>query len=419
MSTRPATDRPPGEVRFDDATLELAAWVRERLDLVAVDSADAICAELPAYRESDLHDDVAAHSARIFGVFVRTIEEQRRPTVEDFPWTAVHALRRVESGIPLIDFLRAFRIAQLTLWEHVQDYVRGHEGAADVALGLVTHVMRTIEAGSSAAATTYLEAQQYELADQERTHRDLLDDLLAGRRPTVAPRIASLGAAGLVEDQPFIVATARSAGTPDDEERELTAVTARKAFAHGAAGIYVVRQNEVVALVPLQGCPVGVVEARLERVAADLAAHDVEMSIGLSTQHAHFDSVPKAFGESQVACESLEGRTGVASLSGLSTLDYLVRRPDETVRRLIRPQVRSFLVEDLAGDGVSSETLRAYVEHDLNAKEAAKSLHVHVNTMYYRLDRIATRTGCDLRKVDQVIELLLAVRMLSDTGHVS
>ena len=109
----------------------------------------------------------------------------------------------------------------------------------------------------------------------------------------------------------------------------------------------------------------------------------------------------------------------MASLSGLSTLDYLVRRPDETVRRLIRPQVRSFLVEDLAGDGVSSETLRAYVEHDLNAKEAAKALHVHVNTMYYRLDRIATRTGCDLRKVDQVIELLLAVRMLSDTGHMS
>ena len=130
----------------------------------------------------------------------------------------MHALRRVESGIPLIDFLKAFRIAQLTLWEYVQDYVGGHE-CGHVALRLVTHLMRAIEAGSSAAATTYLEAQQYELADQEHTQRDLLDDLLAGRRPTVAPRIASLGAAGLVEDQPFIVATARSAGTPDDEER--------------------------------------------------------------------------------------------------------------------------------------------------------------------------------------------------------
>jgi len=415
MSTRSATDRRPGRIRFDAETLELASWMRERLDIMALDAADAIWVELPAYRESDLHDDVAAHCMRIFGVFITTIDEQRTPSVEDFPWTAAHALRRVESGISLIDFLRAFRIAQLTLWEHVQDYVRAHDDVRDVALGLVTHVMRTIEAGSSAAATTYLEAQQYDLADQERIHRDLIDDLLAGRRPTVAPRLASLANAGLTEDQPFVVATARSAGTLNADERELMAVKARKMFAYGAAGIYVVRQDEVIGLVPLNGCPVAVAEARLERVAEELGVRGVEMAVGLSTPHLHFDSMPDAFSESQLACESLEGRRGIASLSSLSTLDYLVRRPAETVRRLIRPRVRSFLVEDLAGDGVYSESMRAYVEHDLNAKEAAKSLHVHVNTMYYRLDRIATRTGCDLRKVDQVIELMLAVRMLSDT----
>ncbi|MGH3458655.1 PucR family transcriptional regulator [Aeromicrobium sp.] len=419
MSLRSATGRRPGKIRFDAETLELAAWTRERLDIMALAAADAIWAELPAYRESDLHGDVAAHCERIFGVFVTTIEEQRTPSVEDFPWTAAHALRRVESGISLIDFLRAFRIAQLTLWEHIQDYVREHTGAGEMALSLVTHVMHTIEAGSSAAATTYLEAQQYDLADQERIHRDLIDDLLDGRRPTVAPRLTSLDAAGLTDDQPFIVVTARSAGTLSDDERELMAVKARKMFAFGAAGIYVVRQVEVIGLVPLNGCPVSVAEARLERVAEELQTRGVEMAVGLSTPHVHLDSTPDAFSESQLACESLEGRPGVASLSSLSTLDYLVRRPDETVRRLIRPQVRSFLVEDLAGDGVYSESLRAYVEHDLNAKEAAKSLHVHVNTMYYRLDRIATRTGCDLRKVDQVIELLLAVRMLSDTGTAS
>jgi len=40
-------------------------------------------------------------------------------------------------------------------------------------------------------------------------------------------------------------------------------------------------------------------------------------------------------------------------------------------------------------------------------------LHLHVNTAYYRLERIAERTGLDLRKLPEVIDLLVAVRLLS------
>jgi DNA-binding PucR family transcriptional regulator len=39
-------------------------------------------------------------------------------------------------------------------------------------------------------------------------------------------------------------------------------------------------------------------------------------------------------------------------------------------------------------------------------------LHVHANTVYYRLDRIAERTGCDVRRVEDLIDLLLAVRLI-------
>ena len=38
---------------------------------------------------------------------------------------------------------------------------------------------------------------------------------------------------------------------------------------------------------------------------------------------------------------------------------------------------------------------------------------MHVNTIYYRIDRISERTGLDLRRLDEVIELLLAVRLLA------
>ena len=74
--------------------------------------------------------------------------------------------------------------------------------------------------------------------------------------------------------------------------------------------------------------------------------------------------------------------------------------------------MRAFIDEDQAADGVFVDTLRTYVACDMNAKAAAAVLHIHVNTVYYRLDRIAERTGYDLRRLDQVIDLLLAVLLV-------
>ena len=36
---------------------------------------------------------------------------------------------------------------------------------------------------------------------------------------------------------------------------------------------------------------------------------------------------------------------------------------------------------------------------------------IHVNTAHYRLGRIAEKTGCDLRRLSDVIDLLIAVRL--------
>ena len=54
-----------------------------------------------------------------------------------------------------------------------------------------------------------------------------------------------------------------------------------------------------------------------------------------------------------------------------------------------------------------------------HAAYAARQLHLHVNTAYYRLDRIAERTGCDLRRFADVMELLIAVRLLGATPPVT
>jgi sugar diacid utilization regulator len=78
--------------------------------------------------------------------------------------------------------------------------------------------------------------------------------------------------------------------------------------------------------------------------------------------------------------------------------------------------VRRFVVEDATAGGALIATLAAYAEADLNAKVAAERLHLHVNTAYYRLERIADRTGYDLRRLADVVELLIAIRLFAP-GH--
>jgi DNA-binding PucR family transcriptional regulator len=95
----------------------------------------------------------------------------------------------------------------------------------------------------------------------------------------------------------------------------------------------------------------------------------------------------------------------------MSAFQYLTLRPDATASRLIAPAIHEFVDQDTRDGGHLIATLREYVACDLNGKRAAEHLHIHVNTAHYRLARIAERTGCDLRRVADLLEILIAARL--------
>ena len=109
--------------------------------------------------------------------------------------------------------------------------------------------------------------------------------------------------------------------------------------------------------------------------------------------------------------ESLGPEGGLIALPDLSAFEYLTLRSDATASRLIAPAVRRFVQEDAAACGALTSTLVAYAKANLNAKVAAQRLHVHVNTAHYRLSRIEEKTGCDLRDLADVQELLIAIEL--------
>ncbi|HLH70713.1 MAG TPA: helix-turn-helix domain-containing protein [Candidatus Dormibacteraeota bacterium] len=63
-------------------------------------------------------------------------------------------------------------------------------------------------------------------------------------------------------------------------------------------------------------------------------------------------------------------------------------------------------------------TLAAYLDADRRLKPAAAALHVHVNTLRYRLARIERLLGIDLEDVEARFLLELAVRLLGARGRI-
>jgi len=391
---------------------QIAVAVEASLEELVSAAAEAIWAEVPAYAASSddrLRADVTAHIRGIFEAFLDVVRTGRPARRSDFAASPEQASRRVVQGITLADFLQAFRVGQLTLWQGVLDAAGDDAEARDAALSMVAHIMRMIELGSTIAAEAFVAAQQQVLAEGDRVRRDLLEDLLARRVSPGGPKRGLLRAVGLQTDTRLLVAVAALTG---DLPEGVTVRDAAAGVAGDRRGLVVVRQDEIVGIMPLPAGRAAAAVTGLRRSCADLARRGVRLAMGVSTVHAGLSEVPEAYAEAQTARDGLGGSPGVLALPLLSSFDYLVLRDDETARRLIRPEVRQFVADDLAAGGTLITTLAEFAACDMNAKTAAERLHLHVNTAYYRLERIADRTGCDMRRLADVMELLIAVRLL-------
>lgn len=73
------------------------------------------------------------------------------------------------------------------------------------------------------------------------------------------------------------------------------------------------------------------------------------------------------------------------------------------VERTIRPLKKdSFLIE----------TLQAWFENDMSINKASAHLHVHKNTLHYRLKRVEQLTGLNLHQIQDLVQLYLGYLLL-------
>ncbi|MEV4224551.1 helix-turn-helix domain-containing protein [Nonomuraea sp. NPDC049725] len=412
-----------GPVRAERA--RILAELLADLDDLADTAVAAMRAEIPAYaaRTPEFLADVRDQVMRHYGSKLAVLLEERTVTPDDVAHTRQAAMRRARAGLPLADYINAFRVGQQVFWESVLARAGRSFAGHEAALSLAAMVMRYCDFASTHAANAYMEFQQYAAAEAVRESRDLLETLLAGAMPTRGPQLAAAQAHGLAPESrtPLLVVVAVVLGLrtavprgPDRGADARHAACAAIARSGGPGGrtLSVVRQSEIVAIPVLgPGGDAGELCDRLQAVRETLLAEGIVLAMGISTVGAGTAQIPQAYQEARAVLDFLPEGGGVAALPRITAFQYLALRADDTARHLVDPRITALLDEDRARGGVLTATIRAFAAADLNLRTAAERLQIHPNTAQYRLRRIQERTGLSLRRIDDLVELLVAIAL--------
>ncbi|MFM9615978.1 hypothetical protein DF268_43575 [Streptomyces sp. V2] len=184
--------------------------------------------------------------------------------------------------------------------------------------------------------------------------------------------------------------------------------------------------EEAVALVPLpsvvsehDGSETGVLaEALLDAVREPLAAGldgDGRLTLGVSAAVHSAEGLRGALEEARHARRVAAARPGPVSAAGhqeLASHVLLLPFVPDDVRRAFTARLLDPLREyDRRHRAELIPTLEAFLDCDGSWTRCASRLHLHVNTLRYRVGRIEQLTGRDLSKLEDKLDFFLALRM--------
>jgi len=57
------------------------------------------------------------------------------------------------------------------------------------------------------------------------------------------------------------------------------------------------------------------------------------------------------------------------------------------------------------------ETIQSWCQNNFSVQETARVLHIHRNTLYYRIHKIENLYDCSMRNFTRMMELYLAIQL--------
>lgn len=237
----------------------------------------------------------------------------------------------------------------------------------------------------------------------ERLSGELLTDLLVAG-PTASPtQRARTRSRGIDVDALNVVVVADCPTVPNDEiARRL------RAIAHERGGLAGEHQSRATMLVPAADADACVREAH-QRLRRELG-----QPVTVIGERVRDHDWARAFSRTSrcVTVADALGALDVGSLTDQFALYALLLDVDRSheLDRFVAESIGPLVEYDRKRSTELLATLDAYFDHGGNLRSTAAGLHVHLNTLHKRLDRIASVLGFDWRATDD-LQLRLAVRL--------
>ncbi|WP_020666752.1 PucR family transcriptional regulator [Amycolatopsis nigrescens] len=348
--------------------------------------------EIPAYRQlpvEELRGDISSITADTLRAFSRSLREDRPLSAAELEQITASAARRAEEGFPLAAVLTAYQLGtRITLAEITAD--AGPEDVADVR-AVTDRVLAFLQDVVGAVTTGYLDELQIKFGQEHNARGALLSALLEGGQAEAGARSAG------IELSPAYLVLSLAVGAHPDEvvpgvdaaiavRRKLRRLLAE--FDHFGRGSVLASLDGAggVLLLPAGGEDWADWSGLLRRAARAAGAE-----VTAAGQVAGPAELPEA---AERTAEVLEVVSWFGLAPGLYRLEdvlveYQLTRPGAARDRL------AALLDPLADRPELLETLHTYLADELNRRRTAARLHVHPNTVDYRLRRIRELTGID------------------------
>ncbi len=335
-----------------------------------------------------LRGDVTEVTVRCLRIAIHLLDAGELPSDSDLADLRSSAAQWARAGFRLEYMLRIYHEGIRLGWELVTE--RAREGDVASVADASRLWMALLEKVTVAATTGFVAELDAIRRERDVAAQELVTALLSGQdAASVAQR------SGLELADGYTVLAVSLARHPDERNPHVRPeVVARRTLRRVEIELETLCEGKHLALLGPEGGTVllpgssatALIDEFRERIGT---VAGVEVTVALV--HAEVPEIPSAAKQAHELLDLARrlGRpAGAYSIADLA-LEYQLTRPGPARKHLAR------VLEPLDDAAELVETLETHIAHDLSRQLTARTLHVHANTVDYRLKRVAQLTGFD------------------------
>ncbi|WP_407443501.1 PucR family transcriptional regulator [Rhodococcus sp. (in: high G+C Gram-positive bacteria)] len=335
-----------------------------------------------------LRGDVTEVTVRCLRIAIHLLDAGELPSDSDLADLRSSAAQWARAGFRLEYMLRIYHEGIRLGWELVTEKAR--EGDVIAVADASRLWMALLEKVTVAATTGFVAELDAIRRERDVAAQELVTALLSGQdAASVAQR------SGLELADGYTVLAVSLARHPDERNPHVRPeVVARRTLRRVEIELETLCEGKHLALLGPEGGTVllpgssatALIDEFRERIGS-VAGVDVTVAL-VPAEVPEIPSAAKQAHELLDLVRRLGRPAGAYSIADLA-LEYQLTRPGPARKHLAR------VLEPLDDAAELVETLETHIAHDLSRQLTARTLHVHANTVDYRLKRVAQLTGFD------------------------